>query len=80
MPKVKDFMRIIPKIYRRNYEDVAMYFFVEAQRQIVPAVTVEQSLYNYFRFIGVNEFNIESAISTYSTLKRDFYENSKTNS
>ena len=82
MPKLKDSERTIPKIYRRKYEDIAMLFWVEAQRDIVPAVTVEKSLYRFFVKCGIEDFNIESALVTYSRLKAEFvdlkYESTKT--
>ncbi len=49
----KLFTSLIARIYRRNYEDIGMFFFVEAQRMIVPAVTIEQAVDNYFRYLGV---------------------------
>lgn len=55
---------------------MGMFFFVEAQKQIVPAVTIEQSLYNFFRFIGEEDYNIESAMVTYNRIKRKYYEKS----
>jgi hypothetical protein len=80
MPKIKTSEKIIPKIYRRKYEDIAMYFFVEGQRQIVPAVTIEQALYNFFRFAQDEDFNIESAIVTFQRLRGEYYEVAKANS
>jgi hypothetical protein len=78
MPKEKLFTSLIARIYRRNYEDIGMFFYVEAQRDIVPAVTIEQAIDNYFRKIGVKDFNHDSAVATYSKLKREFYESQKT--
>lgn len=54
-----------------------MFFFVEAQRMIVPAVTIEQAVDNYFRYLGVRDFNHDSAVATYSKLKREYYESQK---
>jgi hypothetical protein len=54
-----------------------MFFFVEAQRQIVPAVTIEQAVDNYFRFLEVKDFNHDSAVATYSKLKREYYQSQK---
>ena len=79
MPKEKDFLKVIPRIYKRNYEDLAMFFFVEAQRQIVPAITLEQGLFNFFRYCCVEDFNIDSAKTTYMRLKHEWYENAKAN-
>lgn len=56
---------------------MGMFFFVEAQKQIVPAVTIEQSLYNFFRFIGEEDYNIESAMVTYNRIKKKYFEGQK---
>ena len=78
MPKEKIFTNLIARIYKRNYEDIGMFFFVEAQRQIIPAVTIEQAVDNYFRYLCVKDFNHDSAVATYSKLKREYYESQKT--
>ena len=78
MPKVKKYIGLIPRIYKRQYEDIAMFFFIEAQRQIVPAVTIEQGICNFFRFCGINDFNLESSMTTYVRLKHEYYESTKT--
>jgi hypothetical protein len=83
MGKEKEFIRCIPKIYRRNYEDIGMFFFVEAQKQIIPAITVCQAINNYHKFIGVEDFDCNSAIVTLSRMRAELidfnYENPKKN-
>ncbi len=78
MPKVKSSEKLIEKIYRRKYEDIAMLFFVDGQRSILPAITVEKAMYNFFRYIGEEDFNIESARTIYERLKREYNESTKT--
>jgi hypothetical protein len=78
MPKEKIFTNLIAKIYKRQYEDIGMFFFIEGQRLVVPAVTIEQAVDNYFRYLGVKDFNHDSAVATYSKLKREFFEAQKT--
>jgi hypothetical protein len=70
--------KIIPKLYKRNYSTLGLYFFVSGQRSIVPAITIEKAIYNYFRFIGEDNFNIESSMSTFTQLQKEFHESSKT--
>lgn len=77
MPKVKESEKVIHKIYRRKYEDIAMLFWVDGQRDLVRALSVEKAMYNFFRFIGEEDFNIESAMTNYQRLKREFYEAAK---
>ena len=78
MPKITGSEKLMQRIYRRKYEDIAMLFFVDGQRAIMPAITVEKALYNFFAFIGEEDFNIESKLQTYFLLKREFYESQKT--
>jgi hypothetical protein len=83
MPKEIDYTKTIPKIYRRKFEDIGMLFFVEAQKQIVPTITVNQSLCNYAKFIGIDNCDIHSMEVTLSRLRAEFidmnYEAAKKN-
>lgn len=56
-----------------------MFFWVEGIKSVVPAATIEQCIYAFFHYIGVNDFNIESAMATYSKMKRELYEAAKKN-
>lgn len=77
MPKVKDIEKPIPKIYRRNFEDIAMFWYVKGQKDIVPAISIEKAMYNFFKAVCEEDYNIESAMTTYSRMQREFYENNK---
>lgn len=78
MSKVKESEKLIEKIYRRKYEDLSMYFFVVGHRFSVPGISIEKALMNYFRFIGEQNYNLESAMTTYFRLQSEFYESTKT--
>jgi len=78
MPREKQSEALIAKIYRRKYEDLGMFFFVEGQRSILPAVSVEKAIYNYYRYIGNDGFNIESSMTIYMRMKKEYYESAKT--
>ncbi len=78
MPREKKYIGgIIEKIYRRKFEDIGMYFWVESIRSAVPAVTIEEAIYRFFKYLCIEDFNIESAMSTYSKMKREYYEAAK---
>jgi hypothetical protein len=72
MPKEKAFTQSIPRIYKRRYEDVGMFFWIEAQLKIVPTITIEQALCSYFCFIGTEDYNLESAIVTFSNMRSEY--------
>ena len=74
MPKEKPCKGKIAAIYKRNYEDIGMFYFVEAQRLLLPSLTIEKAIDNFYRFIGEKDFNHDSAMTTYSRMKKEFYE------
>lgn len=74
MPKEKPYKGKIAAIYKRNYEDIGMFYFVEAQRLLLPSLTIEKAIDNFHRFIGETDFNHDSAMTTYSRMKKEFYE------
>lgn len=77
MPKEKDFTTCIPKIYKRNAENIGLFFFVNAQRQIVPTITLVQAVTNYFRFADIDDWDIESAMATFGKMQKEFYDDCK---
>ena len=72
MPKLKELEKLIPKIYRRKYEDLGMFFWIEGQLRVVPTCTIEQALCSYFCFIGVDDYNLESAVVTFSRMRSEY--------
>lgn len=78
MPSKKKYISIIESFYRHNIEDTGMFFWVEGQRHAVPAVTIERSIYAYFHFMDIEDFNIDSAMATYSRMKKEYYEAAST--
>ena len=78
MPREKQSETLIGKIYRRKYEDIGMLFYVEGQRDIMPALSVEKAIRNYYRNIRNEDYNIESAMTIYMRMKREYYESAKT--
>jgi hypothetical protein len=77
MPKERISEKLIPKIYRRKFEDISMLFYVMGQRDIMPAISIEKAMYNYFRRIRDEDFNIESALATFGKLQKEYYESAK---
>jgi hypothetical protein len=54
-----------------------MFFHVNGQRGLIPAISLEKALYNYFKFICEDDFNIESSIVTYYRIQKEFNESLK---
>ena len=77
MPKEKELLQGIPRIYKRRYEDIAMFWYVRAQRSILPALSVEKCIENFYKEIGILNFNCESVRVTYQQMQNEYYEAAK---
>lgn len=77
MPKEKEFLKLIPKIYRKNAECIMLFSWVKAQQQIVPTITIDQAIWGFFKFAHIDDWDIESARTTYARLQNDYYETTK---
>ena len=71
MPPEKECTRLIPRIYKINAENQMLFAWVNAQKQLVPAITIEQSIWNYFKFMDI-EWDMESAIMTFARLQKEY--------
>lgn len=74
MPKEKETTKCLPNIYKKNYENIMLFSWVNAQRQLVPTVTIEQAIWAYFNFTGIDDWDIESAKITFSRLQKEYFE------
>ena len=81
MPVKKELMKLIPKLYRRSYEDNGLYFFVRGQKQLLPSLTIDLAIKNYFREVGIefDEWDLDCARVTYFRMVHEFYDNQKCN-
>jgi hypothetical protein len=71
MPSEKEITKCIPKIYKRNAENIMLFCWVNAQRQIIPTITIEQAIWNFFKFADI-DWDMESALSTYWRLQKEY--------
>ena len=74
MPKEKSLLGLIPRIYKKNAECIMLFAWVKAQQQIVPTITLEQAIWGFFKFTEIDDWDFESAKTTYARLQNDFYE------
>ena len=79
MPKEKNMTNCVPKIYKRNAENIMLFSWVKSQKQILPTVTDEQAIMNFFRFLGISveDWDLECAKATYYRLQNEYYEDCK---
>ena len=75
MPCEKELVKLIPKIYRHQAEEVGLFYFVKAQLQLFPNLSVEQSVRNFLKLnnISPDEWDTDSAKVTYYRLQNAFY-------
>lgn len=76
MPVEKPLNKLIPKIYKYNFESYGLFFFVKGQQQIFPTMSIDQAIMNYFRFskIDIDDWDLRSASTTYHRMQHDFYD------
>lgn len=67
----------IHKIYKRKFEEHYMLAFVRGIRSVMPAMSVDKCLYAYFKELGIEDFNIDSARVEFNRLQKEFYEAAK---
>jgi hypothetical protein len=73
MPKQKECTKLVPRIYKKNAENLMLFSWVNAQRQIVPTITVEQAIWGYFKYAEIDDWDMECARATYCQIQKDFY-------
>lgn len=73
----KELTKLIPRLYKKGAENLGLFFFVNAQRQIVPTITIDQAIRNYLKFIDEDNWDSESAITTFCRMQKEFYEDCK---
>lgn len=74
MPKEKELIKLIPRIYKKNAESIMLFSWVKAQQQIVPTITIEQAIWNFLKYTDIDDWDIESVKTTYTRLQKDFYD------
>lgn len=65
---------IIPEIYKKNFETIGMFFWVEGQKRLLPTLTTKEAIEKYFDYICI-DWDIETALTTYNRLKKEYLKN-----
>ena len=76
MPKDKELTRLIPRIYKWNYENLALFIWVKAQMSLIRTITLDQAIQGYMKFTGITfeDWDLDSMKSTYTRLQNEFYD------
>ena len=74
MPSEIELTKLIPKIYKNNYEKLALFFFIRGQLNIFPTMRLKQAIANFRRETGITEDDWdENCIrTTYGNIQREF--------
>ena len=74
MPKETEYTKIIPKIYRYNYEKLALFFFIRGQLQVLPTMQLKQAIENFRRFTGITEsdWDTDCIRTIYNNIRIEF--------
>jgi len=74
MPVEKELTKLIPKIYKWNAESMALFYFIQAQKQIFPLLTIDKAINNFRRFanISIDEWDDQCMRTTYNRILNDF--------
>lgn len=80
MPLEKKVTQLIPRIYKWNAENMALFWFIKGQMQLFPTIRLQQAMNNYRRFTGitVEDWDDESMRSTFNNMQKDFYKSMRT--
>jgi len=75
-----NFKECIPKLYKRNIEMIGLFFWIEGQKTIVSAITIDQCINGFMKYNGltIDCYNPESAKAMYFQMKKEFYESQRT--
>lgn len=79
MPLQKKVTKLIDRIYKSNAENMGLFFFIKGQQSIVPTIKIEQSIMSYFKFLGItlDDWDIDSAKSTFSRMQKEYYKDAR---
>jgi hypothetical protein len=50
---------------------MGLFFWVEAQKNIIPGITIEQSIVKFLKFADM-DLDIETALTTYQRIKKEY--------
>ena len=67
----------MPKIYKINAENLMLFCWITAQKQIIPTITCQQAIWNLFRFADIDDWDMESAMNTFFRLQKEYYKDCK---
>lgn len=65
----------MPKFYRWSIYNTSMFFFIKAQMQVFPTLTIDQAISNYYKFTQIDEgeWDRMSIRMQYNRMQHEFY-------
>ena len=71
----KPCVKIIPRMYKWSFENTSLFFFIKAQQQVFPTLTIEVGIKNYCKFTGMTfqDWDPQSMKVAYNRMQNYFY-------
>ena len=73
MPKVSDYSKAIPRLYKRGHLEVTLFTWVTACQSYFPTISVVDALKGWYRKFEINEkdYPISTASKTYFRMQKE---------
>ena len=70
---------VVPKIYKRRFQDALLYGFIRGQITVLNQITIEKSIFCFYKEFDINEddYPLSACKTTYNRMMKEFYENEK---
>ena len=71
----KEIIKIMPKWYRWNAYNSAAFFWIKAQLQLFPTMTLDQAISNFYKYTGIDEgeWDRMAIRMQYNRMQHEFY-------
>ena len=65
----------MPKYYRWSHYNTSMFYWIKAQLQLFPTMTLDQAISNYYKFTGIEdeEWDRMAIRMQYNRMQHEFY-------
>ena len=69
-------IKLIPIMYRSAFEEVSLFSWVEGQKRLIPAMSVEKSIELWAAYMG-GDWNYDTLRTSYFRMQKKYYDAAK---
>lgn len=75
----KSLKQIIPKIYKRQWLESALFGWIRACKTLVPSITLEQAIQSFYKDQDISEedFPMADCVTTYTRMTKEYHDSRK---